>query len=109
MASEGHAVERSCRIAGAPHAGYYMWRLRMPSERSIRHAWLLDQVIEVHAASRGTYGTRHVRAELALGRGVRVGPQRRGDVDVKSPAVGIPTLRSAERISPPLSQTATGR
>ena len=50
MAGEGHAAERACRIAGVSHAGYYMWRLRAPSERSMRHAWLLDQIIEVHAA-----------------------------------------------------------
>ena len=73
MASEGHAVERACRITGVSHAGYYMWRLRAPSERAIRHAWLLDQIIEVHAASRGTYGARRVHAELTLGRGVKVG------------------------------------
>ena len=73
MAGEGHAVERACRITGVSHAGYYMWRLRAPSERAIRHAWLLDQIIEVHAASRGTYGARRVHAELTLGRGVKVG------------------------------------
>ena len=57
---------------GLPHAGYYMWRLRAPSKRAIRHAWLLDQIIEVHAASQGTYGARCVHPELTLGRGVKV-------------------------------------
>jgi hypothetical protein len=33
MASEGHAVERARRISGVSHAGYYVWRLRAPSER----------------------------------------------------------------------------
>jgi putative transposase len=64
MASEGHAVERSCRIAGVSGAGFYMWRSRAPSPRSIRHAF---------AWSRGTYGARRVHAELTLGRGVKVG------------------------------------
>lgn len=45
MAGEGHAVQRACRITGVSHAGYYIWRLRAPSERAIRHAWLLDQII----------------------------------------------------------------
>ncbi len=31
MASEGHAVERACRITGVSHAGYYMWLPRAPS------------------------------------------------------------------------------
>jgi hypothetical protein len=26
MASEGHAVERACRITGVSHANYYTWR-----------------------------------------------------------------------------------
>ena len=73
MAGEGHAVERACRITGVSNAGYYMWRLRAPSERAIRRASLLDQIIEVHAASRGTYGARRIHAELTLGRGVKVG------------------------------------
>ena len=73
MAGEGHSIERSCRIAGVSNNGFFMWRKRPPSERSIRHAWLLDQIIEVHAASRGIYGARRVHAELTLGRGVTVG------------------------------------
>jgi hypothetical protein len=64
MAGEGHAVERACRITGVSHAGYYMWRLRAPSENAIRHAWLLDQIIEVHAASRGTYCERSLKADI---------------------------------------------
>jgi putative transposase len=73
MASEGHAVERSCSITGVSAAGFYMWRSRAPSPRSIRHAWLIDQIIEIHAASLDTYGARRVSAELTLGRGVKVG------------------------------------
>src|SRR3954452_24362903 len=39
----------------------------------IRHVWLTDQILEVHAASHGTYGARRVHAELTLGRGLVVG------------------------------------
>ena len=64
MAGEGHAVEQHCCIAAVSHIGYFMWRLRAPSEPANRHAWLLlDQIIEVHAASRGTYGALRVQAE----------------------------------------------
>jgi putative transposase len=41
--------------------------------RAIRHAWLTDVIREVHAASRETYGSRRVHAELTLGRGIAVG------------------------------------
>ncbi len=43
------------------------------SQRAIRHVWLTDQIIEIHAASRGAYGTRRVHAELAIGRGIKAG------------------------------------
>ncbi len=34
-----------------------MWRLRAPSERSIRHAWLLDQIIEAPSSCGGARPT----------------------------------------------------
>ncbi|QIS13965.1 hypothetical protein [Nocardia arthritidis] len=40
--------------------GYYLGRSRPPSQRSIRHAWLVDQIRAVHAASWGTYGAHRV-------------------------------------------------
>lgn len=73
MAAEGLPVEVSTRVCGVSVSGFYEWRSRAPSERAIRHAWLTDQIIDVHAASRGTYGSRRVHAELTLGRGVEVG------------------------------------
>ena len=57
-------------------SGYYAWRLRPPSARSLRHIWLTGQIQAVHVASRGTYGSRQVHAELRLGRGVRCGRKR---------------------------------
>ncbi len=43
-------------------------RSRAPSARAIRHVWLTDQILQVHAASHGTYGTRRVHVELTFGR-----------------------------------------
>lgn len=54
-------------------SGFYAWLTRPPSERAIRHAWLTDLVTEIHDASRQTYGSIRVHAELNLGRGVIVG------------------------------------
>lgn len=39
----------------------------------MRREWLTALIKEAHAASRGTYGSRRVHAELTKGRGVRVG------------------------------------
>ena len=73
MADEGHPVEVSTRVCSVSNSGFYMWRKRPPSTRAIRHAWLTDQIIDVHLASRGIYGARRVHAELTIGRGVEVG------------------------------------
>ena len=63
----------ACRVLDVSCAGYYAWRVRPPSARAIRHAWLTDLIGQVHAASRGTYGAPRVRAELVLGMGITVG------------------------------------
>lgn len=72
MAGEGLPVEVACRVLSVSCAGFYAWRLRAPSARALRHAWLTDVIREVHAAS-GTYGAKRVHAELVLGRAIRVG------------------------------------
>jgi putative transposase len=73
MAAQGLPVQVCCRVLEVSESGYYAWRSRPPSPRVIRHAWLTDLIREVHAASRQTYGSRRVHAELTLGRGISVG------------------------------------
>jgi putative transposase len=73
MAAEGLAVQVGCRVLEVSESGYYAWRSRPPSARAIRHAWLTDAIYQVHTASRQTYGSRRVHAELTLGRGITVG------------------------------------
>lgn len=73
MAGEGLPVQLATGVLGVSESGYYEALTRPPSARSIRHAWLLDQIREVYAASNGAYGARRVHAELTLGRGLVVG------------------------------------
>jgi putative transposase len=73
MAAEHIPVEVACRVLDVSTSGYYAWRSRPPSARSIRHTWLTDLIIEIHQAVRGAYGARRVHAELRLGRGIVVG------------------------------------
>ncbi|TDC86115.1 transposase [Micromonospora sp. KC606] len=73
MAAEGLPVEVCCRVLDGPASGYHAWRNRPLSQRALRHAWSTEQIRGVHQASRGTYGSRRVHAELRLGRGLVVG------------------------------------
>ncbi len=72
MAGEGHAVQVAARVLAVSESGYYAWRTRGPSQRSIRHVLLTDAIRQIHATSNGIYGARRVHAELVLGRGLRV-------------------------------------
>ncbi len=73
MAGEGLPVQLATRVLGVAESGFYAALTRPVSARAIRHAWLVDQIREVHHASKGTYGVRRVHAELVLGRGITVG------------------------------------
>lgn len=72
MAGEGLSVQLAARVLSVSASGYYEWKTRAPSARSIRHTLLTDAIREVHTLSRGTYGFRRVHVELTLGRGLVV-------------------------------------
>lgn len=59
-----HPVRRLCRALGVSPSGYWAWRRREPSARASANAQLTNQIVQIHHASRGTYGARRVRAEL---------------------------------------------
>ena len=54
IAADGLPVQLACRVLNVSESGYYARRLRAPSARAIRHAWLTDVIRQVHIASRGT-------------------------------------------------------
>jgi putative transposase len=71
-----HSVSHLARVLGVARAGYYAWASRPPSDRARRDALLGEQIRQIHARSRGTYGAPRVHAELRLGLDVRVGRKR---------------------------------
>ncbi len=70
--SEGLPIEVTCRVVGVSVSGFYMWRKRKPSARSVRHTMVAEVIRQVHDESRQTYGARRVHAELVLGREMTV-------------------------------------
>jgi putative transposase len=94
MAAEGHQVQLCCRLLGVAESGYYEWLKRPPCMRSLRHVSLTELIRQVHIASRGTYGSRRVTAELVLGRGISVG---HGQVELLMARAGLAGLPGRRR------------
>jgi putative transposase len=76
LTGQGFDVQRACLMLGVSVSGYYDWKLRPPSARTLRHAWLAGEIAQVHKDSGGTYGTLRITAELRYGRGIHVGKEQ---------------------------------
>jgi len=71
-----YPVATMCRVLGVSTSGYYAWRSRPASPRSLEDAWLTELIDQIHEDSRETYGSPRIWAELRLGHGIRVGEKR---------------------------------
>ncbi|MBA2725300.1 MAG: IS3 family transposase [Actinobacteria bacterium] len=95
--SEGLPAQVACRVLQVSESGFYEWRRRPPSARSIRHVWLTDMIRQVHTASRGTYGANRVHAELTMGYGVGVGHNAVEMLMRRAGLAGLPGSRRRRR------------
>jgi putative transposase len=70
-----HAVRCLCRALGVSRSGYFAWRIRPAAARARADEALTEQIHQIHAQSRQTYGSIRVRAALRK-RGAAVGRRR---------------------------------
>ena len=76
MEKANYPIALMCRVLGVSRSGWYASCKRVrPTDREIRDAELLGKIREIHAASRETYGSPRVHAQL-LRDGVDVGKDR---------------------------------
>jgi putative transposase len=59
-----YPVEKLCRALEVSPAGYYAWRIRPESNRAKQDRRLAVLVRAAHEASRNTYGSPRIHAEL---------------------------------------------
>ncbi|MEV8547747.1 IS3 family transposase [Streptomyces sp. NPDC051572] len=99
MAGEHLPVQLACRVLHVAESGYYAWRDRPPSNRLVKHALLTEAIVGIHTASRGTYGSRRVHAELGLGLRIHVS---HGTVELLMQRAGLPGSRRprAKHVTP---------
>ncbi|MFW6059084.1 MAG: IS3 family transposase [Phycisphaeraceae bacterium] len=68
-------VRLQCRVLKVSASGYYDWLSREPGARARRRAELGERIAQIHADSRGTYGSPRVFNQLTR-EGERVGRNR---------------------------------
>lgn len=59
-----YPVSLICRVLGVARSGYYAWRTRGISARTVADAEIIERIRGIHKESRGTYGYPRVYAEL---------------------------------------------
>ena len=72
LVDAGFSVEMCCRVLGVLRQGSCWYQRRPMSATTMRREWLTALITQAHAESRGTYGSRRVRANLIQGRGIGV-------------------------------------
>ena len=69
-----YPVTIMCSVLDVSPAGYYAWRARSESRRSVANRTLLDDIKRVHRDNHGCYGSPRIHRELeAQGRGTSRG------------------------------------
>ena len=71
-----HPITILCRVLEVSRAGYHAWKRRAVSARARADTALEGRIHEIHTASRGTYGSPRVHAELKDVDKVRCGRKR---------------------------------
>ncbi|MFE4410690.1 IS3 family transposase [Streptomyces sp. NPDC056821] len=86
MTEEGFPARGIIELLGVSESGYYAWRDRVPSARSLRHAWLTRIILDIYSSSGSTFGYRRIRQELGRRYGISVS---HGTVELLMAQAGI--------------------
>lgn len=70
-----HSITLMAQVLGVSVSGFYAFKNRKPSPRTIQDEVLSKHITRIHTQSRGTYGAPRIRAEL-LEEGVAVSRKR---------------------------------
>jgi len=67
MKAEGFPIAAACEAAEVSRSAYYEWKATEasgPSEAELEEAYLVNEIIDIHGATDGTYGSPRVTKEL---------------------------------------------
>jgi putative transposase len=106
LTGHGFDVQTACLMLGVAPSGYYDWKARPPSARTLTRAWLAGEIAEVHKDPGGTYGTLRITAKLKYGRGIHAGKEQ---VHLLMRRLGIYSLSAPRLAELMFSLFVTGR
>ena len=66
----------ACRVLNISRSEFYDWLGRPEPPRELQNKELMKIIREIHAESRGSYGSPRVHAELRLGKDMQVNRKR---------------------------------
>ncbi|MEV6280777.1 IS3 family transposase [Nocardia sp. NPDC051832] len=98
LVDAGHPAKVCCRLLGVSGPGYYKYRNRPLSPTKMRRQWLIGLICEVHGASRQTYGSRRVHAELTRGMGIVVSENLVAELMSLAGIAGLPGPAKVKRL-----------
>lgn len=93
LAGQAINVQQACIALGVSQSGYYAWKDRPDSPRTLRRIWLAGEIADIHKESGGTYGALRVTAELRYGRGITAGHNAVEDIMRQLGLKGLPRRR----------------
>jgi putative transposase len=101
-----HPVAMMCRPLKVSPSGFYDWAGRDPSARALAKEALTQTIREIHTASKESYGSPRVHAELVLGHGLAVSVNRVAALMRAADLVGVHRrkrrcLTKADKTAPP--------
>lgn len=91
-----YPVNVLCKLVELSRATYYRWATPALSDRFLDDAWLANDIIDLHRASRGTYGAPRIRGQLRRN-GIRVGEKRVARIMVELGISGVHGRRKWRR------------
>lgn len=100
LAGQGHSAKACCRMLGVAPSGYFYWQRRPPGIRELRREQLSGLIGDIHHASKGTYGSRRITAELRLGYEITANRKAVRGIMRSLGLQGLPVLK-AKRRGPP--------
>lgn len=93
LIGQGINVQQACIALGVSQSGFYAWKDRPDSPRTLRRIWLAGEIADIHKESGGIYGALRVTAELRYGRNILAGHNAVEDIMRQLGLRGLPTRR----------------